>query len=547
MQQLSSLDATFLFLETAEMPMHAGAVQILDLPAGLRGRFVAVLRRHVKDRLSALPMLSRRLWWMPLNMANPAWVDAQPDLRRHIVAAPLPRGAGLAELEDAVARLHALRLDRERPLWMFHVFEGLAPGAQGHKRVAVYTQLHHAAFDAQATIALANGLMELTPQPRRLGARPPRQRKVFQLGMSEMLRGVLGGQATKVAELIREMPSAVGSLRGIAGRAALQATVLAGKRLRGQATLAPASPFNVTLTTARSFAVLSLPRPAVQELCALHEATLEDMLLLLCSSALRRQLARLRQLPRRPLVAAVPVDLHAGGQEPPSLRLVSLGTHLADPLRRLAHVRESLRAGGRSAALPADYPSLGVPWLLEAASRLYGRARVAERLPRLANLLIGIVPGPSTPLYLAGARLAADFPASILLHGLALNITVQIREQSLDFGVVADRATLMQARALADDIRVALDDLLALPRPGEGDAGGALQALTGRARRVISGATGVVTGAVSGAVTQAVGGAVAGALSKVTQRMLGSAPDGVSAKTGSGRSQPEADKPRRRR
>lgn len=543
MQQLSSLDATFLFLETAEMPMHAGAVKLLHLPAGFRGRFVTALRQHVKDRLPALPMLCRRLWWMPLNMANPAWVDVEPDLRVHIVAKPLPRGAGIAELEDAVARLHAQRLDRERPLWMCHVFEGLTPGARGERRAAVYMQLHHAAFDAQAIVALGNGLMELTPQSRRLSTSQVRRRKVFEPGMSEMLRGVLGGQVAKVAELVREMPSAVGSLRGIAGRAVSQASLVAGSRLRGQATLAPVTPYNVTLRPERCFATLSLPRAAVHELGVLHDATLEDMVLLLCGSALRRHLARRHLLPRRPLVAAVPTGLHAAGDAPPSLRLVSLGTHLADPLRRLSHVRDSTRAPRRSAALPADYPSLGVPWLLEAASRLYGRARVAERLPRLANLLIGMVPGPSTPLYLAGARLQADFPASILLHGLALNITVQMREESLDFGVVADCSALPHARGLADDIRVALDDLLALPRPGEGENVGALQALTGRAHRMVSGAT----GAVAGAVTKTVGGAVAGALGKVTQHVVGSALEIATSRLPAAPPKTDPTKPRRRR
>jgi hypothetical protein len=84
MQQLSGLDATFLYLETPEMPMHVGALHVLELPAGFKGRFVTALRAHIASRLPVTPVLRRRLWWMPLNMANPAWVDADPDLRQHI-------------------------------------------------------------------------------------------------------------------------------------------------------------------------------------------------------------------------------------------------------------------------------------------------------------------------------------------------------------------------------------------------------------------------------------------------------------------------------
>jgi hypothetical protein len=155
MKQLSGLDATFLYLEKPEMPMHVGALHLFELPPGYKGRFLTALRRHIASRLSIAPVLRRRLWWMPLNLANPAWVDAEPDLREHIVEVPIRKGAGLPELEDEVGRLHSVLLDRRRPLWKMHVFENLAPSPQGRRRVALYTQLHHAAVDGQAAVALA--------------------------------------------------------------------------------------------------------------------------------------------------------------------------------------------------------------------------------------------------------------------------------------------------------------------------------------------------------------------------------------------------------
>ena len=153
MKQLSGLDASFLFMETAEMPMHVGALHVFELPAGYRGKFVIALRKHIASRLPVAPPLRRKLWWMPLNLANPAWVDAEPDLKRHIVEIKLPKGSGMAELEAQIGALHPVLLDRRRPLWKMHVFEGLAPAADGHKRVALYTQLHHAAVDGQAAVA----------------------------------------------------------------------------------------------------------------------------------------------------------------------------------------------------------------------------------------------------------------------------------------------------------------------------------------------------------------------------------------------------------
>jgi diacylglycerol O-acyltransferase len=112
MKQLSGLDATFLYLETPQMPMHVGALHVLELPAGFKGRYVTTLRKHIASRLPVAPVLRRKLWRMPLNVANPAWVDAVPDLRQHIVEIKLPKGAGLRELEAEVSRLHPILLDR---------------------------------------------------------------------------------------------------------------------------------------------------------------------------------------------------------------------------------------------------------------------------------------------------------------------------------------------------------------------------------------------------------------------------------------------------
>jgi diacylglycerol O-acyltransferase len=517
MQQLSGRDAIFLYLETPDMPMHAGALQVFELPAGFKGRFVTVLREHVTQRLAQAPVLRRRLWWMPLNMANPAWVDAEPDLRQHIVEHRLPPSARLGdghrELQEALARLHMQLLDRSRPLWRFHVLEGLAPAAGGRRRVGLYTQLHHAAVDGQAAVALANVLLDVDSEGCRASTgetrRARRSRVAFEPGMTEMLRSALGHQAQQVAGIIRDLPSTIGTLRTAAGQAAevafdqVRTSLLQSLGLPattapaggfGDLGLAPRTRLNVSVGSSRAFATASLPLPELHSLAQAHGATINDLVLLLCSTALRRWFQKRRSLPRASLVAAVPVSLRedvgkagAAARRKPSaaaaapdgghqagMSLVSLGTHLADPAARLAHVQAAARAmnqtaGGLRPVMPDDFPSLGVPWLLEAASTLYGRARLADRIPQLANLIISNVPGPDQPLYLAGARMLSHHPAPIVVHGLALNITVQSYADQLDFGFMADGAALPEVEELADALRVAFEDLQVLPRPGEAD------------------------------------------------------------------------------
>lgn len=145
MKQLAGLDAAFLHLETAEMPMHVGALHVLELGADYDGDYLLDLRAHIASRLPLAPVLRRRLETMPLNLANPTWVDAEPDLDLHIVGYQMPAGSGLAALEREVGLLHPQLLDRRLPLWKFHVFLGLERGPEGQQQVGLYSQLHHAA------------------------------------------------------------------------------------------------------------------------------------------------------------------------------------------------------------------------------------------------------------------------------------------------------------------------------------------------------------------------------------------------------------------
>lgn len=531
MKTLSSLDAAFLYLETPEMPMHVGALHVFELPAGFKGRFVRDLRKHIAARLPIVPALRRKLWWMPLNLANPAWVDAEPDLHKHIVEIKLPKAArngdGMAQLEAQVAALHPVLLDRKRPLWKFHIFEGLGPGAQGNKRVAMYSQLHHAAVDGQAAVALANAILDVTPEPRAIELQPSKRSKTFRLGMGESLRGALANQIQQVSKFVKELPSTVGTLGGAAGGAlqnSLANSVLfGGKGGAGNIALAPKTPFNASVTTGRAFAAVSLPLAELKAIGKAHQATINDMVMMVVSTALRRYLGKRHALPKKSLIAAVPISLRQAGDttsdNQASMSLISLGTHIADPMKRLAHIRAASAAmkstlGSVKSILPTDFPSLGMPWLIEAAASLYGKAKVADRIPQVANVAISNVPGPPMALYLAGARMLTNYPTSIVVHGMALNITVQSYAGALDFGIMADGKAMPDVKTFAQAVEIAFDDLRALPLSHEPPSlADAPVAAVGRAVRAVRTRVGdAVKGAVGGAVKTAVDQVVRGAI-----------------------------------
>ncbi len=487
MKQLSGLDASFLFLETAEMPMHVGALHLFELPADYRGSFVDDMRDHMAQRLPLAPALRRKLARMPLNLAAPAWVDAEPDLQAHVVGVSLPAGSGLAELEKQVGKLHPVLLDRARPLWKFHVFDGLAPGPNGEQRFAMYTQLHHAAVDGQAAVALAQVILDLGPEPREIVLRPGTRERKGQIALTVMLRGALANQLGQMGNLVKALPTAVSALSQVAARSAGGAlgdtAASLWARVKGQAAdpgegkrvsnlgLAPRTRLNSTVSDRRAFAAVSLPLADLNAARRRHHASLNDAVMMICSGALRRHFAKHGPLPRKSLVAAVPISLRAKGDtasnNQASMSLISLGTHLADPAQRLAHVMAASAAmkssiGSVKSVLPTDFPSIGVPWLMEGLTAIYGRAGVADRIPPVANLVISNVPGPTLPLYMAGAKMVTNFPTSIVVHGVGLNITVQTYNESLDIGIMACAQAMAEVGELAAHLESAFEEFKGL-------------------------------------------------------------------------------------
>ncbi len=502
-QQLSGLDAAFLYLETPQMPMHVGALHLFALPGGYRGDFTADVRRHLAARAHLAAPLGRKLLPLPMNLATPAWIDTDIDFEQHVVAVKLPRLArgsdGRAEAQALVSRLHAQLLERDRPLWRFHVITGFRPAADGTTVVGLYTKLHHAAVDGQAAVALAQAILDLSADPRAVDA-PAQRGRTPKLGMAQLLGGALSHQVKQIAALAKALPSTTATVGKAVGQqlaagaasgagAARQSLVDAatqaarrwvevqdagGRKLAGgtrNLTIAPRTPFNATIGRRRAFASVSLSMAELKQLRGAFDATLNDVVLAVCSGALRRYLQGRDALPKASLIAAVPISLRAAGDtsasNQASMSVVSLGTHLATPARRVAHVKAAT-ASMKSAlvdlksVMPTDFPTLGVPWLLTGLTALYGRGKLADRIPPLANVVISNVPGPGVPLYMAGAKMLTNHPASIVVHGLALNVTVQSYNGSLDFGLMACAKAMPDVQAFAEALQASHAELLAL-------------------------------------------------------------------------------------
>jgi WS/DGAT/MGAT family acyltransferase len=223
--------------------------------------------------------------------------------------------------------------------------------------------------------------------------------------------------------------------------------------------MAPRTHLNVAVTNQRSFAARSLPLAEIKGMAKRTGASLNDIVLAICAGALRRYLADYDGLPKKPLIAAVPVSLRDAGNTDSgnqvTMMLVNLATHIDNPIERLMAIHASSDVGKKltgsiKAAIPLDYPSFGAPWLMSGLASLYGRTRLADRLPPVVNVAISNVPGPQFPLYFAGAKLAEWYPVSIAMHGVALNMTVQSYNGAVEFGLTACRRAVPDVADLGD-------------------------------------------------------------------------------------------------
>ncbi len=492
MQQLTSLDAQFLALESERHVGHVAGLAILDPSTAPRRRLgCAEVKGLLRERLPMLPPLRRRLVSVPLNLDYPYWIeDPDFDLDYHVREIALAPPGSDAQLAAQVARIHERRLDRDRPLWELYVIHGLASG-----HVAMLTKIHHAVVDGLSGAEILGLLLDLDPRGRSLdfggdgaadgdGDGAP--------GQLELLARGLLGPAKYPLRVLRAVPTAIpnvddarGVFGGIPGAGAVGA--IAG-RVRGvlradlptvnrERLRAPKVPFSGRISAHRRYAFGQLPLDRVKQAKDAHGCTVNDVVVSLCAGAVRRWLVEHEALPAEPLVAQIPVSVRAQDElgtfgNRILLMAAPLFTDEADPVARLRRTHDAMAdMKQHHRALPAgllqDANHFIPPAVFHRAAQVTFRLSTTRAGRPNWNLVISNVPGPQIPLYCAGARLMAHYPVSVITDGMGLNITVMSYCGHLDVGIVADREQMPDVSALLPWMGEELD-ALAPPAPPRG-------------------------------------------------------------------------------
>ncbi|MGL3823215.1 wax ester/triacylglycerol synthase family O-acyltransferase [Sphingopyxis sp. R3-92] len=470
LKQLSAQDAQFLYTQTANNLTHIMGVYIYD-PSTAPGGFVRFkdIIRHVENRVDTSPLFKRRLHRLPFDMDHPYWVeDEHFDIEAHMSHARLPEPGDWRQFCIAVARYFSKPMDMNRPLWDIYIIEGLdrIPGIPKGS-FAMLHRVHHAAVDgasgAHAFIAMsdidAKGTPAIAEPPpvEDLGKAPSSTETLSRAWSASMQSPVKFMNA-----LMKMSPAIIASARKSISEGGMTAGV---PETRFNAPIGPHKMFDATTVALTDVAEIRKKVPG---------ATVNDVVLTTVGGALRKYLAKHKELPKDSLVAVAPINLRGKGGKASkpgnqvSAMSVPIRTDIADPLERLAAVRdytvEAKEAkAGVSARIMTDLSQHIPGATMAAVARLVTSERFAVRG---TNLFISNVPGAQVPLYLTGAQLVQQHGMAPLANNMGLFVATPSYNGRIAFSIVCERSIMPDIAFFRECIDESFADLMAAtPKP----------------------------------------------------------------------------------
>ncbi|MCU4414211.1 wax ester/triacylglycerol synthase family O-acyltransferase [Acinetobacter sp. WU_MDCI_Axc73] len=433
MRPLHPIDFIFLSLEKRQQPMHVGGLFLFEIPENAPDTFMQDLVNDIrKSKTIPVPPFNNRL-------SGLFWdEDEEFDLDHHFRHVSLPHPGRIRELLIYISQEHSTPIDRAKPLWTCNIIEGI----EGN-RFAMYFKIHHAMVDGVAGMRLIEKSLSHDPTEKSIvppwcveGKRAKRLKEPKPGRIKKVLAG-LKGQLQATPRVMQELSQTL--LKDFGRNPDYVSSFQA-----------PSSILNQRVSSSRRFAAQSFELDRFRHIAKALDVTINDIVLAVCSGALREYLISHQSLPNKPLIAMVPASLRSDDSEVSNritMILANLATHKDDPLERLQTIRRSVQnAKQRFKRMTSDQ-------ILNYSAVVYGPAGLnilSGMMPKhqAFNLVISNVPGPREPLYWNGAKLDALYPASIVLDGQALNITMTSYLDKLEVGLTACRNALPRMQNL---------------------------------------------------------------------------------------------------
>ena len=433
MRPLHPIDFIFLSLEKRQQPMHVGGLFLFQIPENAPASFIQNLVADIRNSKSIpIPPFNNKLnglFWDE---------DEEFDLDHHFRHIALPQPGRILELLTYISQEHSSLIDRAKPLWTCHIIEGI----EGN-RFAMYFKIHHAMVDGIAGMRLVEKSLSQDLNAKSIvppwcveGPRAKRLKEPNVSRFKKIMNGVMG-QLESTPRVMYELSQTV--MKDMGRNPDYVSSFQA-----------PSSILNQRVSSSRRFAAQSFEFDRLRHISKSLGVTINDIVLAICSGALREYLLSQDALPKKPLIAMVPASVRDDDSSMSNritMILANLGTHKEDPLERLAIVRRSVQNAKEK------FKRMNSNQILNYSAFVYSAAGLniaSGLLPKRQafNLVISNVPGPREPLYWNGARLDALYPASIILDGQALNITMTSYLDKLEVGLTACRNALPKMQNL---------------------------------------------------------------------------------------------------
>lgn len=469
MRQLSGSDAFFLYSDKPGKHQHVSTLYIYDQSNAPGGpvRFKSILQ-HVRQRLGTSRLFRQKLVHVPFNLDYPYWIeDPHFELEFHVRHIALPHPGDWRQFCIQVARLHSRPLDMNRPVWEMYVIEGLDNIAFLPKGAfAVMTKVHHSAIDDVTENDMTVALHDLTPD-----AAAEEHRDLWRSenppGNLELLSLAWFNNTTKLIETGQALWDKLPWVGDHAHEA--EETLHIGEEQ------APDSLFNAALSPHRVWDARFFGAGDIEAIAAtVPGATRNDVILAICSGAIRRYLQSKEALPERSMWTLLPIHVHHQSDRGiPGHRVklarAKLMTAMADPYERLQAIHlemirvksEDVLSASEMSELQEVLPSVT---MAAAARTIVAGIGPGEQFRENHNTVVTDIPGPRQPLYLCGAKLIGFTGMGIILDNLTLAHTVTRYDDQIAVAAVCDRLIMPDPGFYAECIQAAFDELLQVAR-----------------------------------------------------------------------------------
>jgi WS/DGAT/MGAT family acyltransferase len=432
--RLSATDASFLYFERHNAPLHIGSLAVYEGQISYE-TFVS----HLNSRMPLIPRYRQRVAMVPGNLHHPTWED-DPDftIRRHIHHVPLPPPGTDEQLRELTTKLFAQPLDRSKPLWEIFVINGL----QGD-RSAMVSKVHHCMVDGVSGIELLVATLDLSPQP----APPPEDDGWTPQPLpstTERITMALWDHTRAQMDLAREVQESI-----LNPRPRIQQSLDVMRAMTSASTWAmrpaPRTPFSAPIGPDRAVAFSEMSFIEIRQIRTSLGGTVNDVVLAILAGALRKYFLHhgVSVEGWQPRVG-IPVNVRMEDEKGALGNRVSgmvamLPIAEADPAERLKQIREQLdqsKKENQAGALDRILRLASLTPVPLQAMASYAAVNTA------INMICTNVPGPMIPLYCVGHLLLTHHPLVPLSLDMALGVGVTSYNQKLFFGLMVDPRTV---------------------------------------------------------------------------------------------------------